>query len=439
MSDLAADDADSFPTPVGRHRCLEGYVVLDLSQYLSGPLSAMILAILGATVIKIEPPDTGEGVRNQPPFVTGDGLSKRKATSEDRGIAFLKRNACKLSLPLDLKSEAGYAAFLRLVATSDAVIHNYRPGVPERLKVDAASLKAVNPNLVYCGIDGFGAYARPGDKRSAFDVVIQALSGVMAFSGQPDGPPTLCGAPIGDQCAGLFAAIAVLAGLLQRDGGRSDEGAPDISVSMLNSISMLIWDEHRDLYVQDGIVDRWGNRTPRNYPFDTYRTADGLYVAISGAGPVDWTNLVEATAIPELLARPEWRQLDARVRDREEIDRYLVPWFQSRSREEVLRVVGGRGVTVVPVMGINDIMGDDRFRRAVLFDLDDSEHGETGALHARFPIVIGGKQPGPYDPPAPPLGQDTAALLKRYAGMDDAEIAALAAAGATSLATRNGH
>ncbi len=394
------------------HRCLEGYVVLDLTQYLSGPFCTFILGALGATVIKIEPPGHGDGNREQPPFVTRDGIRPHRTQPDDVGLAFLKRNPCKQSVTLDLKDERDYAVFLELARGADACVQNFRPGVAEKLRVDAAHLKAVNARLVYCEINGMGPYGTADDRRGVVDIIAQAMSGAMAFSGFADGPPTKFVSPIGDQAAGAFGAIAVLAGLLQRDGGRSSGVAPALEVSMLGALSLMVWDDHHDVYHRSGAAERSGNGVLRIVPFNTYPTGDDRYVAIAAVSPAEWQRLVAATGIPEFAQRTDWAVLSHRVGDRAAIDGLLGAWTRSMSRTEVMERLTAGEVTAAPVYGIADMLADERFREALLYRVQHPVYGEVDALNAKFPVVVDGVYAGPYAQPAPALGADNEAHAK---------------------------
>ena len=402
-------------TNAKRHRCLEGYVILDLTQYLAGPFCTFILGALGATVIKVEPPAGGDGNRHQPPFVTSEGLRSQKLSVDDVGLAFLKRNPCKQSVALDLKNEGDYETFLRLAKHADACVHNFRPGVAEKLRVDAAHLKAANERLVYCEISGFGPYgAAVGDRRGVVDIIAQAMSGAMAFTGLPDGPPTKFTSPLGDQVAGVFGAIAVLSGLLQRDGGRGTGVAPALEVSMLSALSLMVWDEHHDVYHRAGEPERSGNGTGRIVPFNTYKTRDDKHVAIAAVSPLEWKRLTEATGIADFETRSDWAVLSNRVVDRLAIDALISAWTESLSREEVMERLLAAGVTAAPVYGIADILEDELFRKKLLYRVQHPAYGEVDALNAKFPIVVDSVQIGPYARPAPILDGDGAELLARY-------------------------
>lgn len=417
----------------GRHQCLAGYTILDLTQYLAGPFCTLILAALGATVIKVEPTAGGDGNRHQPPFVTGDGLrSDGPSEEEEVGLAFLKRNAGKLSLALDLKNKRGYELLRSLVRVSDACVHNFRPGVAERLGVDAPALRSINEKLVYCEISGLGHYASPGDDRGVVDIVVQALSGMMAFTGQTDGEPTRCAAPVGDQIGGLFAAISVLAGLLERDGKTKTQRGSGFTVSMLSALSSVVWDEHHDLYYREGQPERRGSGTQRIVPWNVFKAKDG-YLVIAAVSPQEWGRLVDATEIPELRSNDSWKILSNRVNDRDEIEHLLSAWTEGLSRDLAVARLLKFGVTTAPVYGILDILRDQRFRESMLSNVAHPIHGTVDALQSRFPIIVNDVQIKSYDRPAPLLGTDGRYVLEHFAGLSPDEIRRAEEEGAVSI------
>ena len=410
---------------LGRHGCLSGYVVLDLTHVLSGPLVTSILGCLGATIIKVEPV-SGDINRRQPPFATTDGVQWDQVDSGAIGLSFLKRNVTKLGICLDLKTPAGMAVLLRLARVADAFVHNFRPGVAERLGVAEHQMQVINPRLVYCAVEGLGPYAQPGDDRGVVDLVAQALSGLMAATGQPDGPPTRCVAPIGDCVAGLYGAIAVLAGLLERDGRRATKLGRNFKVSMLGSLVSVLWDEHLDVNHRAGLPARSGNSISRNCPFNAYETSDNEWVVISAFSASEWRRLVEATEMAE-LDRPEFEQQLERVRHRNLIEEHLSRWVGARPRADVVARLARSGVTFAPVTTIADVLADEHYQKSLLYGVRHPIYGRTGALGAAFPIVAGDQQVHPD--PAPALGQHTDAVLRDIARMSSAEIASLKASG----------
>lgn len=426
-------DDRNVTSEAGAHQCLTGYTILDLTQYLAGPFCTLILAALGATVIKVEPIGSGDGNRHQPPFVTADGFrSEPLPTEEEVGLAFLKRNPGKLSLALDLKKKRGQELLKSLVRVSDACVHNFRPGVAERLGVDAATLQSINEKLVYCEISGLGSYAPRGDDRGVVDIVVQALSGMMAFTGQTDGEPTRSAAPIGDQIGGLFAAISILAGLLERDGKAKRSHASSFMVPMLSALSSVVWDEHHDLYYKEGQPERRGSSTQRIVPWNVFKAKDG-YLVIAAVSPQEWERLVDATEIHEFRAEAGWRILSNRVTDRDKIESLLSAWTSSLSRDQAVTRLLQFGVTTAPVYGIRDILADERLQDTMLSKVAHPIHGPTEALQSRFPIIVNDVQIKSYDRPAPLLGMDSQYVLEHFAGLSPEEIRSLKDDGAVSL------
>lgn len=407
MPAYSESNGDRIEAVAARHRSLEGYVVIDLTQYLAGPLCTYMLASLGATVIKVEPP-SGDVTRAQPPFATKSGLNWARADRQDIGLAYLKRNAGKFSITLDLKQDEQLRTFHRLIERADACVMNFRPGVAERLKVDSAALKEINPQLVHCSIDGFGNYT--DDATGAVDIVIQALSGLMSITGEAAGPPTRAGAPVADQVAGLVATIAVLGGLLERDGAHGTRKGAVASISMLHALSMLVWDEHLDFYSKEGFPNRSGSGTPRFVPFNVYRTADEGFVALAAGGASSWRKLRAATGM--FADAPDWDDPAARSAHADDINARLSAWVSRQSRAEVVEVLASHDIAVAPVYDIGDMLADRRFMATVLNNVKDPNHGAVDALNAHFPILINGTLAEPQLVPAPTLDQHRGPILE---------------------------
>jgi crotonobetainyl-CoA:carnitine CoA-transferase CaiB-like acyl-CoA transferase len=427
MSPAAA--AASSPLP-----WLADVVVLDFTQYLAGPLCTGILAALGADVVKIERPGHGDSNRHHPPYATSHGPDPWREAPDDTSLSFLKRNIGKRSCAIDLKSPAGRALLEQLAVRADVVVHNFRPGVPARLGLDAASLRALNPDVVLCEMSGLGGYAGPEDMRGVVDIVGQAIAGAMAITGDPHGDPTRFGAPIADQAAGLYAAIGVLGALVGQRCGRAEPAGSVLSVSMVGALSSLVWDEHLDVYHRPGQPSRHGNETPRNAPFNAYRARDGKYVAVAALNANEWACIVEATGIEAFRSRPEWSDTPARVRDREEIDRLLGEWMAERSRDEAVARLATRGVTVGPVLDVDDMLEEPRYRDSFLSRLEDPTHGLLEVMTPNFPITAADGPAWPQGRRAPALGEHTRDVLAEYCGLTDEEIARLEAEGVTQTA-----
>ena len=277
-------------------RPLAGVVVLDLTRFLSGPHSTLLLAGLGAEVIKIDDPAGGDPTAGAPPLAGPRGVALERVTPQDYGLAYLKRARCKKSATLNLKHPEGRGLFLDLASHADVVIENFRPGVAERLGIAYEALAARNPRIVYCALTGYGATGPDRDLK-AYDLMAQAASGLMAITGSPEGPPTKAGTPLSDMIAGTYAALGVVAALHERN--RSGRGQA-IDVSMVDCLFSMIMDEPLDCYAALGLAPRQGNRIMRFSPFNTYRSADG-WVAIGAATPQEWRGLALALGRQDLL------------------------------------------------------------------------------------------------------------------------------------------
>ena len=193
-------------------RILEGTRVLDLTQFLAGPHATLLLAGLGANVVRIDNPHTGDALTDSPLYYGASGPAFKKRDETDLGVAFLKRLRAKKSMTINLKSSEGRSLLLELAKCSDVLVENFSVGVTERLEIDWPRLQQVNPKLVYCSITGYGA-SGPDAKRRGYDVTTQAMSGLMSITGQPGGPPTKAGSALADTISGVFAFSAMLAAL----------------------------------------------------------------------------------------------------------------------------------------------------------------------------------------------------------------------------------
>lgn len=410
-------------------RMLEGYTVLDLTQFLSGPMCSSTLGAFGAEVIKVEPP-AGDGNRQLPPFLShGNGGEPR----HNRSLVFFKRNQGKKSIVLDLKSEDGERILKKLIAEADVLMHNFREGVAERIGVGFDQAREVNENIIYCSITG--QLGRIGDTASedlgqpagVIDIVGQALSGLLGSTGPSGGDPTRSRAPIADQTAGLYATISVLAAVVERDVRNGGSGARRIRVPMIESLAGLLWDESLDAFRDQGFENRMGNLSGRLCPYNTYKTRDGKFVTIAAASSGEWNRLKQALEV-RALDRAEWAEASSRAESRKEIDELIGSWASARDRDEAIQVLKAHGVTAGAVLEIEDMLTSDAYRESVLYELKDDNFG---TLHApRFPIEIDGERiPGPTGP-VPQLGEHGREILRGKAGLSESEIDELSRLGA---------
>jgi crotonobetainyl-CoA:carnitine CoA-transferase CaiB-like acyl-CoA transferase len=325
---------------------LAGLKVLEFGQIAAGPFAASLLADLGADVVKVERPDGGDGMRAWPPIsqnAEGEGFSEN--------FAALNRN--KRSIAADLKSAADIARLRDLAVRADVLIENFRAGVLARLGLAYDALKSVNPRLVYCSISGYGQTG-PYAKRGAFDVTVQAVSGVMSVTGEEGGAPVKCGVPIGDFCAGLYAAYTILAALRRREA--TGEGA-FIDCSMIGSLIGVSALQTSEYFGNGKAPRRLGSAHPRNAPYQAFRAKDDYFVIAAGNDKL-WRSVCEAVGTPELASDPRFVTQELRARNQTALVAILQPLFERRSANEWLADMDERGVPCAPINDYGRILAD---------------------------------------------------------------------------------
>ncbi|MFJ9131302.1 CaiB/BaiF CoA transferase family protein [Streptomyces sp. NPDC102340] len=390
---------------------LTGTTILDFSRVLAAPMATQILAELGATVIKIERPGAGDETR---------GFEPRLPHGES--AYFFAFNRGKRSLTLDLKSPQGRDIARRLATRADVVVENFLPGVMERLGLGYDELSARNPGLVYVSATGFGQ-SGPDRMRKGYDTVFQALSGVMAMTGEPEGPPSKTGIPVADMTSGLWVAIAVLTGLAGRGatgrGRHFDVSMMDVQLSLqaLNAARLFALDED---------PARTGTEHPGRVPSAAFEAADGGWLHISGSDQ-HWSPLCSVLGLTELGADPELRNNSGRVAQRERVMTALRKAIATRDREPLLKELRDADIPAGAVRGVREALADPHAQeRGVVTDFEHPTEGSFKAL--RTPLRETGGEPAPASAP-PVLGADTHGVLAEFAGLDDSEIDGLRAAG----------
>jgi formyl-CoA transferase len=391
---------------------LEQIKVLDLSRVLAGPYCTMLLGDLGAQIIKIERPGHGDDTRQWgPPFVGGESAY------------FLCCNRNKKSVTLDLKSEPGRAIATALAARCDVLVENFLPGSLDDLGLGYETLKAVNPRLVYCSITGFGQDG-PYRDLPGYDLLIQALGGVMSITGEPEGAPMKVGVAIADINAGLFAANAILAALVARAtrdvGERIDIALFDATVAWLANVG-------EGYLVTGDVPQRYGNAHPSIVPYQAFRGADEYFVvAIGNDG--QWERFCLAIERPDFAVHPRFRTNPLRVENRAVLVPLLEQILATRSAADWLARFASAGVPSGPVNTIDRVFDDPQVRaRHMLLEVD---HAGAGRLRlAGSPLKLASMAEVAHAPP-PMLGQHTDEVLSRELGYDGAKIDALRAAGA---------
>ena len=376
---------------------LNGIKVLDLTRYLSGPQTTLFLGALGAEVLKIDDPHQGDPVRNSPPFFGKDGVSMSKASPLDIGIAYLKRARSKKSIELDLKSEDGINTFMRLAEKADVIVENFRVGVTKRLKIDYEQLKSKNPKIIYCSITGFGATG-PDASKKAFDATVQAASGLMSITGEPDGLPMKIGSSMADTIAGTFAFSGILASLFRREKTGLGEY---IDVSMTDCLISLLYDEPWDCFEALGLKKRQGNRIMRFSPFNCYAGKDGT-VVLGAASEKDWISILRMIGQADLQYEDKFSSISKRIENNSEIDTIISIWTSTRSVDEIARLCENYEIPCHPVNDIAQIADWKQIAdRETLTPLPHPYFTNMkGPLAANFPIKFSGSKVT-LDNPAP--------------------------------------
>jgi crotonobetainyl-CoA:carnitine CoA-transferase CaiB-like acyl-CoA transferase len=391
---------------------LSGIRVLDLTRIISGPYCTALLADLGAEVIKVEAPNSGDPVREQ--GVIRDGIS----------WYFANYNRNKKSIAIDLYTDEGKALLARFIPSCDVVVDNYRPGVMEKMGFGPEQLKALRADIIHCSINGFGTTG-PYRDRPAFDFVAQAMSGFMSLNGAESDPPLRAGPPISDLVAGLHGALAITSALLRRmNTGRGDS----ISVSLLSSmVSMLSF--HASNYLASGIVpSRSGNDHGIVAPYGLFRTSNGQ-VAIAPSNDGVYHKLLEATGLGHVREMPEFRTNAQRMQRRHEIKAIIEERTQTQSSEYWIQRLNEFGVPCGPVLGLADVFEDPQVQdQEMAITVNHPGHGDVRMLG--FPIKFA-EAAATCRLPAPELGADTSSVLSSI-GVTSDEIESLRQAGIIS-------
>lgn len=372
---------------------LSGITILDLTHVLAGPYASMTLADLGARVIKVERPGTGDDTRAFPPFK--DGAS----------AYFAAINHGKESIALDLKTEAGKAIFEELLARSDVILENYRPGVMERMGYGWEDLHARFPRLIYGAVSGFG-HTGPEAQKPAYDMVVQARGGVMSITGERDREPVRVGASIGDIVAGMFLAQGVLAALLEM---RATGLGQKVDISMLDSQLALL--EHAiALTSVTGEPPRpSGARHPSITPFETFHAEDGLFVIAAG-NDVLFARLCEALQLP-LAQDPRFATNPARCENARLLKRLIEAVTLGEGKAHWIEVLTRAGIPTGPIQNVREVMKDPQIlARNMVVDVLD-EDGRPHYVAAGNPIKMSNLPDPATRGPAPALDGSRAAIL----------------------------
>jgi crotonobetainyl-CoA:carnitine CoA-transferase CaiB-like acyl-CoA transferase len=378
---------------------LAGIRVLDVSQVMAGPFACMMLADMGADVIKVEPLD-GDQTRGAMGF-------KMKGPDS---MGFLNLNRNKRSVALDLKTEEGRERFYELVKTADMLVENYRPGVVKRLGIDYESVRKINPKLVYASISGFGQ-SGPWSSRPGFDLMAQAMSGVMSVTGYKDGPPVKAGVPVADIGCALFAVYGLLSAYI---GAQKSGVGQHIDASLFDSVmAFSIWD----------MSEYWGTGTPptplgtsnkMSAPYQAVKARDGYFV-MGATNQKLWTKLCELLERPDLVAHPDYATIALRLKHREQLINALEDSFGTQDREHWITTMLDAGIPAGPILTYPQAFESEHAQhRGMCMEIDHPNEGTVRNIG--FPVKMGGTPQRVYRHP-PLLGEHNEELFEELAAV----------------------
>ena len=382
---------------------LEGVKVLDLTQIMAGPYCTMMLADMGADVVKVEKPNGGDDTRRMgPPFIEGESA------------AFLGINRNKRSIVIDLRSDPGRELAQRMARQSDILVQNFRPGALERMGLGYEQVREINPAIVYCTISGFGATG-PYARRGGFDLVTQGMSGLMSVTGHTDGPPVKVGVPICDLNAGMFGAIGILTAYINRL--RTGQGQ-HVDTSLLEGgIAYTFW-ESAMYFATGDVPDPKGSAHRLTAPYQAFETSDG-YVNVGAANQANWERLCAAIGRDELVSDPRFVAPSDRMSNVDELVSTLEDIFSQESSAHWLKTLENAGVPCGPIYDLEQVYADPQVQSREM--MVETDHPVAGRVkNIGIPIKLS-ETPGRFQRPAPTLGQHTDEVLREL-GCSDAEI-----------------
>jgi crotonobetainyl-CoA:carnitine CoA-transferase CaiB-like acyl-CoA transferase len=390
---------------------LDGLLVLDFTRVLSGPYCTMQLADMGARVVKIEQPKTGDDTRAWgPPFVHGESAY------------FLSINRNKESLTLDLKHPRAMEVLAPLLAKADVLVENFRPGTMERLELGYAQLSSRYPRLVYCSISGFGQ-SGPRRREAGYDAVVQAEGGLMSITGAPDGQAYRLGVAISDIVSGMFAAQGIAFALLSRE--RTGRGQ-NVDVGMLDATAALLTYQAANYFATGVVPGRLGNRHPTIVPYETFHAADGEFVIAVGNDD-QWRRLCAVIGRPELGTDERFDTNRSRSASYDLLRPILAGILERRTRSEWVDDLRGAGVPCGSVRDVGEVLGDPHLVAREM--IQTVEHAVAGAVRVTGVPIKLSETPGAVRTAPPRLGEHTRDILTRDAGLPPSTVDELVASG----------
>ena len=398
---------------MGEHMALENLTILDLTRVLAGPFCTMMLADMGASVIKIEIPAGGDDTRTYPPF------REHNLEGERESLYFANINRNKKGITLDLKAPEGKALFKELVKKADIVVENYRPGVMDKLGLGYDVLQELNPRLIYAAVSGFGCYG-PYHLRPGYDILSQAMGGMMAITGPKGGPPTRAGSALGDILGGLHVTIGILAAVNARTitgkGQRVDVGLMDSVIAATENTALK--------YLESGkIPERMGNRYAAVSPYDAFRCKDGVVIIAAGNQHLYEKLCTEVLHRPDMITDPRFVDMPGRLANQDAIQEVIEDVLKDYTMQEATELVLSKGIPAGPILDVSQILADPHVKAREMFV--EMDHPTLGRITINgCAIKLMDTKPS-VRTPAPALGQDNRAVYQGLLGLTDAQFDAL--------------
>jgi crotonobetainyl-CoA:carnitine CoA-transferase CaiB-like acyl-CoA transferase len=383
---------------------LEGIRVLDFTQYLSGPHCTSVLSELGAEVIKIELPGKGEPERVAMPM-----------TPKRESYQFLSYNRGKKSITLNLKSPKGVEIVKKLAAKVDILVENFAPGGMDRLGLSYEEISKINPRIIYASISGFG---QTGPRRNdvSYDVVAQAMGGLMSVTGHPNGEPVKAGISLGDYMGGYNGVIGILAALYYRT--ITGEGQA-IDISMQDGIWAMVFPDRADYFDTLVVPKGIGNRLGSSAPFGAYHAKDG-YVVICTITDPQWHKVLQAMGREDLISEPRYASRENRAKNMEEVEALVHAWSKNKSVEEILSILKEAGVPCSPLPSFDQVAHDPHLlSREMIVEVDQPISGKVKLTGSVYKMS---KTPGNRRKGVPAAGENNEEIFHQFLGMEAQEI-----------------
>lgn len=392
---------------MSEHQALENLTVLDLTRVLAGPFCTMMLADMGANVIKIEVPNGGDDTRTYPP------MREENLNGERESLYFANINRNKKGVTLNLKAPEGKEIFKKLVETADVVVENYRPGVMDKLGLGYDVLKEINPRVIYAAVSGFGCYG-PYHLRPGYDILAQAMGGMMSITGAKGGAPTRAGSALGDILGGLHVTIGILAAV----NARSITGVGQrVDVSLMDSV--IAATENTALkYLESGVIPpRMGNRYAAVSPYDAFRCKDGVVIIAAGNQRLYEKLCTEILDRPDMITDPRFTDMPGRLANQDAIQEVVEKVLSDYTMEEATDWILSKSIPAGPILDVSQILENPHVKAREMFV--EMDHPTLGKITVNgCAIKLMDTKPS-VRTPAPSLGRDNREIYQGVLGMDD--------------------